>query len=174
MSGQTELKKHTIADQLAQFEATLNEYESKIDLIFPKCQPAIIDKAINLSQEEINVMSAEDCGLHAHTLAQYILYLQKDINRNSVRINWAKNRLNRLLGTVNDQYGDKWTKYEVKLGALCSDNSEAAALNNVILHAESRILSLTNVTMHISLICNTLSNLQTTKRQNKYESNRFN
>ena len=171
MSGQNESKPLTVNEQLAEFEQIMNEHETKIDLMFPKCKPVEIETALNITEEDLKIMNAEECGIKAHTLSKYIMHLQKDINRNNLRTNWAKDKLNKLLGAKGDQYGDKYTKYEAKLGMLCADNTYAAGLNNILLHAESRIISLNNITMHISLICNTLIGLQNSKRRQQYDSN---
>lgn len=172
MSGENESKKLTVKEQLAAFEKSLDEYEGRISLLFPKCQPIVIEQALNLTDSDIAMMDEEECGIKAHALAQYSLYLQKELNRNNIRINWAKEKLNALLGQKYDSYGDKYTKYEAKLAMLCADNAYAAELNNIVLHAQARTTAINNVTMHISLICSTLTGLQNSKRGKRYDSAR--
>lgn len=173
MSGNEE-SKLTVKEKLAAFEKAIDKHEAELPLLFPKCSAVEIEKALNLTEEDLKVMSDEDCAISAHTLSQYSLYLQKDINRNTTRANWARDNLNTLLAKSKDQYGDKWTKHEMKLAALCKGDSEAIALHDVLKHAEARITSLNNITMHISLICNTLLGLKSSKRRQQYDSARTN
>lgn len=174
MSGENESRTLTAKDALKEFESLVDKYETDINLLFPKCQPSNIESALNLTEQDLNQMNSEECGAKAHTLSQYILYLQKEINRNTIRVNWAKNKMNLLIAAKFNEYGDKYTKVEIKMGMLCKENTYAAAINGILQHAEARITSLTNITMHVSLICNTLMSLQTSKRKQYHESIRTN
>ncbi len=129
-----------------------------------------VQEYLTLTYEELNSYDAEECNIAAYTLERYALYLQKEINRNQAKYNWALENIVKIIGKIGNNYGDKWTKYEMRRSMVINDNEYAEALNSLAMEMNIKITELSYITKNISSISNTLKNLS----RNKYDTARTN
>lgn len=123
-----------------------------------------VEKALNLTHDDLKGMSAEECGMTAYTLKQYALYIQVETNKYQNVMGWAKRNIDALLAKEYSNIGDKYTKYEIKRNMLITMNSAATELYKQYIDAKIKYKALSNVSRNVSYIAETLLALQQTKR----------
>ncbi len=165
MSGQSELPTDTTKERLKKFEEILQEYTDKIGIGTVAYTPVEVEQCLALNYEEIRHLSEEECAAKAFVLSRFAMYIQKEHNRQAVRVKWADKNIMSIVAKEGSKYGDKFTKHELKVAMIANDNSHAKVLSDIILYAEARMLELTELSKHITLISRTLSDMRQTKRQ---------
>jgi hypothetical protein len=163
----------TAKDRLAKFEAILDEYLLSIGLDKIQYSNYAFD-IINKPYTLLEKMTESECGEACFTLRQYVLYLQKEKNRNNVRLKWANTELLRLLAASAGKYGDTFVKFDEKTARLAYDNVAAGVLMNIVTHATARMTEVEGITTQINLIADTLRDLQSAKRGERYDAIRKN
>jgi hypothetical protein len=160
-NGEKELL--TVEDRLGAALSMLDEYDKKYNINI-SC-PNDVDYYINLSTNELLGLSAEDCGNGAYILSCYAAYLQKELNRELAKLNWAEHNLNIAIGNLVDKYGDGFVKFDVKKSKIIKQDKYAAALNQIIINASLVRDEFYSVTNRIYQVANMLNELQQTKRR---------
>lgn len=167
MSGE----KKSNQDRLADFERVLNEYTDTLGFATIRYNTDV-DQILELSRAQLRGMSTEDCGESAFILAQYAVFIQKEQNRQKVRIDWAERELSDIISREASNYGfggdkGRYVKYDMIRSTVVSGNGAAKALNNIIRHAKARSLELDQISMNINIMSKCLIELQQTKRYKK-------
>lgn len=165
MSGQIDLPTETTKEQLKKFEEVLQEYTNKIGIGNIPYYPQEVQDCMALTYDQILRLTEEECGAKAMILGRFAAYIQKEYNRQHVRIKWAKTKLDYLLAKEGHKYGDKYTKYELKIAMLANENNHAKTLSDIILYAEARSLELTDISKNIALISKTVSDMRQTRHK---------
>ncbi len=165
MSGQQDSLSETTKERLKKFEEILQTYVDGIGIGTVSYYPLEVNSCMSLTYDEILKLNEEECAAKAFVLSRFAIYIQKEFNRQQVRIKWAKTNLDGTLAKEGDKYGDKYTKYDQKLAMLCNDNSQAKTLSDIVLYAEARMLELNELSKHLTLISRTLSDMRQTKRK---------
>ncbi len=125
------------------------------------------NKYLQLTQEELKGMSAEECGAKAYALKQYSFYLQMEYNKAAGIMKWAIRNINAVLAKEYHNFGDKYTKYEVRRQLLIQNNAYAAEMYKQFQDAKVRCTTLRGLSRSVSFIASALSDLQQTKRYQK-------
>lgn len=126
-----------------------------------------VEKALNLTHDDLKGMSAEECGMTAYTLKQYALYLQVECNKHKNIMNWARRNIDIMVAKEYKNLGDKYTKYEVRRNILISINSAAESLYRQYIDAKIQHTAIVGLSKNVSYIAETLLALQATKRYNR-------
>jgi len=163
MSGDAKSAK----DRLKEFEALLNEYTQKIGtygIVYPQDVTIILQ----LTKDHLRGMSPEDLGEDAFILSQYGLYLQKEKNRHSIRVDWANGELDLLIAREAGNYGmdggKSFIKYELLRSRIVIADSAAQALYQIVKHARARVTEIDQMSYQMNIMSKALIELQQTKR----------
>lgn len=168
-NGQDLSQQHTVIERWNTVNNQLDEYNSKLGLNLHKSDA--INAILNLTEDQLRLLSAEDCGIKSYQLLQYSLFLQKETNRHAAKVKWSKHNLDYITAKSGQGYGDKYTKYEERQGLLIADNSYAKALNDLLREATITLESLSFLSRKIESMATVLSEIQKTKR-GTYEKSR--
>lgn len=168
MTGEKELP---AKERLAAYEKVLDEFVSKTGLQ-TVLYSADIEALLNLDDETIRSMNAEDCAIAASLTARYVINLAKELNRQQVRLNWANRQLDMLVAKEANNYGDKYTKYDQKRNMVIAGDSAAQQLWNIINYAEGRVTELNNQTINVSRYASTLEKVADAKKTSEWAKNR--
>lgn len=160
MSGERELK---IENKVNSFIDSMLDKVNSLKVIVSK-SPENTDKLMNLSSEELRGMSEEECGIAATKLHQYASYIQQQYNRSLSTQKIIESYINHLISKEYDNYGDKYTKYDVKRNMILAGNSQGEQLSKLFLEAESLVDNISGLAYKISNIANSLNELQKSKR----------
>lgn len=154
---------NTFKDKLKQFEAILDQYDSKIGI-----DKIIYNNKVEevLLMEENQLKNLDKAGLEEYSflLAQYSALLNKEINRNKVRLFYAENQLSLIIAENYSSFSS-FMKYDVMKSSVILSNTAASVLNNIILHANSRILEIENISQNVLMMAKILSSLSRSKNE---------
>lgn len=139
MSGE---QNYDAAKALEKHLVQIDEYIKLSNCKFSSYQEEFL-MVSDLDPYELDKKSKDELFDIAYLLYSYSGYLQDEVNRHQVIINWCNNQLDRLLSKYErDNNFDKYTKYETKKFALIGDNSYADKVDYMRLIAESRLTTL--------------------------------
>ncbi len=137
MSGEKELK---ASDKLADYIASINDYINLSNTKFSSFREEYLFVA-DMSSEQLRKLTQVELFDAAYLLYGYATYIQDEINKNKVALNWCNDQMEKLI-VKNSQEFSQYTKHESKKHILANINSYAASLENMREVAESRLQSL--------------------------------
>jgi len=137
MSGDKALK---ASDKLAEHIATVEDYINLTNTRFSSFHEEYLLVA-NMSSEQLRKFTQQEAFDAAYLLYSYASYIQDEINKNKIALNWCNDQLEKQVVANNNSFG-QYTKHEVKRQMIVQDNSYAAKIDQMRLVAESRIQAL--------------------------------
>ena len=137
MSGEKELK---ASDKLAEHLASINDYINMSNTKFSSFREEYLVVA-DLSSEQLRKFTQAEAFDAAYLLYGYATYIQDEINKNKVALNWCHDQIEKLIVKHNNEFG-QYTKHESKKYILSQNNSYAASIENMREIAEARLQSL--------------------------------
>lgn len=138
MSGET----NSVKDVLDQRSEVLDKIEEQLglgrfDKESPPVQPAEIQRYLSMSRDELESLSEEDCTYGSTQISQYLIFVQRHINRLKSIRSWACNELKKIVAKEFDNFSGPWEMREYK---VVSENDVAEKLKNMEVFAEQQIL----------------------------------
>jgi len=137
MSGDKELK---ASDKLAEHIASINDYINSSNTKFSSFREEYLLVA-DLSIDQLKSYNQQELFDAAYLLYGYATYIQDEINKNKVALNWCNDQMEKLIVKHQNEFG-QYTKHESKKHILSQSNSYAASLENMREVAEARLQSL--------------------------------
>ncbi len=95
----------------------------------------------DLPLDTLKKLTKDELFDNAYILYSYASYIQDDINRNKIALDWCNDQIEKLIVKHNDSF-DKYTKHESKKQIIAQDNVYAAKVDQMRLVAESRLQAL--------------------------------
>lgn len=137
MSGDKELK---ASDKLADHINIINDYINSTNTKFSSFREEYLVVA-NMSAEQLRKLTQVELFDSAYLLYGYATYIQDEINKNRIALNWCNDEMEKLIVKHQNEFG-QYTKHESKKHILSQNNSYAASLENMREIAESRLQAL--------------------------------
>lgn len=137
MSGDKELK---ASDKLADHINLINDYINSTNTKFSSFREEYLVVA-NMSAEQLRKLTQVELFDSAYLLYGYATYIQDEINKNRIALNWCNDEMEKLIVKHQNEFG-QYTKHESKKHILSQNNSYAASLENMREIAESRLQAL--------------------------------
>lgn len=130
----------TAQQQVDEFIHSINMYIEMTNASFVGYNEKFKEVA-SISIDDIDNSDKKELINYALILQQYGAYLQDELNRNTVVLNWCESVINDLIIKYEKEHGqfDKYTKYEIKRSILFSENSFAEKINEIRMTAHSRV-----------------------------------
>ena len=128
------------AERLA---AHLEQVENYVDLSnvrFAEFNEEFLESS-NMSKSRIGKLTQQELFDNAYVLYGYSSYIQDEINKNKIALNWCDDQIEKLV-VDNLQNFDQYTKHEVKKQSIISENSDASKVDQMRSIAEARLQSL--------------------------------
>lgn len=169
MSGSNDFSNATqnTKQRLGQLENELDNYVDSLGLSGVMYNTDV-SKLLEMTQDELKMMSEEDCAHAAYMLAQYGLFLRRSENRQLAIQEWAKHNLDIMVAKEAGNYCDpKYTKYEEKVALVSSGDGYANALSKIILSAKAKYTEIKDTYKSVYDMQNAISRLQQSKRYKK-------
>lgn len=155
----------SIEDKLAATVKVLDDYSKGVGLDTIQYN-SDVEIVLKLNFESLSKMSADELASSAFILDQYALFLQRQINREKAKTNWAKSNLD-VVVAENGQNFDKYTKYELRIATIIKENDIARNLNQIIVKATTRLDELDFVATRIASMATKLETLHKSKKYAK-------
>lgn len=143
----------TSKEEIKYWDGVLDEYEQSIGFALYKDDSMPSDELniyLSMNRDSIEKLSPEDCAQISYRLGQFSFHIQRTVNREIARYNWADETLKDLIADEINNY--KGYGYIEKAGQAIKHNEKAQALNNIKKYAKQR-------SDRLSYLANSLKNL---------------
>lgn len=135
-----ENKLSTAKENLEQHIKDIDDYINSHNTKFSSFREEFLLVA-DLPMESLKKLTKDELFDNAYILYSYASYIQDDVNRNKIALDWCNDQLEKLVVKHNDSF-DKYTKHESKRQIIVQDNNYAAKVDQMRLVAESRLQAL--------------------------------
>lgn len=140
-------------EELNDWDTLLDQYENSVGLA--KYNPLALseeelNKYLTMNRDELEKLTPEDCGQISYRLAQFSFHIQRTINREIARYNWADETTKELIADEINNY--KGYGYIEKSYQAIKHNDKALAVNKIKKYAKQR-------TDRLSYLANGIKNL---------------
>lgn len=154
----------TSKEELQRWDNILDEYEKSLGL--SSYNPTLLSETelnsyLSMSRDEIEKLSPEDCAQISYRLAQFAFHIQRTINREIARYNWAEESIKETIADEINSY--KGYGYIEKSQQAIKHNDKATGLNNIKKYAKQRMDRLSYLANNIKHLSDILLSVQKTK-----------
>lgn len=155
----------TTKEQVEQWDKVLDEYESSIGLGQYSLSNNLPEEELNeyfsMNRNVIEKLSPEDCAQISYRLAQYSFFLQRTLNREIARYNWAEEAVKEAIADdINNYKG--YGFLEKSLQAI-KHNDKAHALDKIKRYAKQRMDRLSYLANNIKNMSDIMLSVQKIK-----------
>ena len=135
MTGEKQLKAE---DRLKAHPENIEEYIQLSNVKFSQFYEDYIYFA-SLDRDALVKLTTQELFDASYMLYGYATYIQDEVNKNKVIIDWCNNEIQRML--VTHQF-EQYTKHETKIQIVVRDNSYASKVHQMQMIASARLQSL--------------------------------
>jgi len=144
----------TSKEELNYWDDILDEYEHSIGLgkysEVHNFTEGELSSYLNMNRDSIEKLTPEDCAQISYRLAQYAFYLQRTLNREIARHNWAEETIKETIADEINNY--KGYGFVEKSLQAIKHNDRALSLSKIKRYAQQRM-------DRLSYLANTVKNL---------------
>jgi hypothetical protein len=155
----------TTKEQVEHWDKILDEYESSIGLgqynDVHNFTEGELNNYFTMSRDMIEKLSPEDCAQISYRLAQYAFFLQRTLNREIARHNWAEESIKETIADEINNYKG-YGFLEKSLQAI-KHNDKASSLNKIKKYAQQRMDRLSYLANSVKNLSDILLSVQRTK-----------
>jgi hypothetical protein len=154
-------------DELNHWDTILDEYENNSGLsgyVSDALNSEELNKYLVMSRDELEKLTPEDCGQIAYRLGQFAFHLQRTVNREVARYNWADENIKECIADDINNY--KGYGYVEKAYQAIKHNEKANALNNIKKYAKQRSDRLNYLANGIKNLSDIILSIQKNKVKN--------
>lgn len=154
----------TTKEELETWDKLLDEYENHLGLptyienVLPEAE---LQTYLTMSRDVLEKTTPEDCGQIAYRLAQFSFHVQRTLNRETARYNWAEETIKEVIADEINTY--KGYGYLEKSTQAIKHNDRATNLNKIKKYAKQRCDRLTYLATSIKNLSDILLSIQKTK-----------
>ncbi len=143
----------TSKEELEHWDKILDEYESSLGI--PKVMASVessdeLNQYLSMDRHTIEKLTPEDCFQIAYRLGQMAFHIQRNLNREIARHNWAEDTVKIVIADDINNY--KGYGYMEKLYQAIKNNEKANNLHKIQKYAKQRM-------DRLSYLANSLKNL---------------
>ena len=154
----------TSKEELEKWDTILDEYENSIGL--NKYKPDFLSESelntyFSMNRDTIEKLSPEDCAQIAYRLAQFAFHVQRTLNREIARFNWADETIKEIISDEINNY--KGYGYVEKYYQAVKHNDRAISLNSIKKYAKQRMDRLSYISNTIKNLSDIVLSIQKTK-----------
>jgi hypothetical protein len=154
----------TSKEELHYWDSILDEYEKSISL--PSYAAASMPEEelntyLTMSRDQLEKLSPEDCAQISYRLGQFSFHVQRTLNREIARYNWAEETIKETIADEVNSY--KGYGYIEKSLQAIKHNDKASGLNSIKKYAKQRIDRLSYIANSVNNLSNILLSIQKIK-----------
>lgn len=151
-------------EELEKWDSILDEYEKGIGL-YKYLPQSFSEEELNnyflMNRDTIEKLNPEDCAQISCRLTQFAFHIQRTLNREITRHNWAEETVKEVIADEINNY--KGYGYVEKFYQAVKHNEKASSLNSIKKYAKQRIDRLSYIANTIKNLADMLINVQKTK-----------
>ena len=154
-------------DELNNWDKLLDEYEQSIGLSSYKSDfvpESELNSYLSMNRDELEKLNPDDCAQISYRLAQFSFHIQRTINRELARYNWADETIKDTIADELNNY--KGYGYVEKAYQAIKHNDKAISLNKIKKYAKQRadrLSYLANGVKNLSDIVMSISKIKVSK-----------
>lgn len=157
-------QKNSASDQLNYWDKILDEYENGLGL--PVYNNIVVsteelNQYLTMDRSSLEKLNPEDCAQISYRLAQFGFHIQRSLNRENARFNWADETIKEVIADEINNY--KGYGYIEKSAQAVKHNDKAQALNKIKKYAKQRADRLTYIASSIKNLSDILLSIQKVK-----------
>ena len=152
-------------DLLSEFLGNVERWTKSKSLPEVESNPNVVF-ILNLDQEQLRRLGGTSCLEHAYELYSYAEYLETLKVKEKNILEWSESSIWFIISKEMDNYGDNFTKWQVKYYAAVAENPLASEILKVKNHASARVETLEGKSKRVTKMADTLTNLA--RRKNEY------
>lgn len=122
---------------LKQFLDSIEKWENALNIPEIKHNEEI-ERILNLDSTDLKLMKGQDCLMYSYQLIAYSDYVQSRISKEKSVLDWAESSIWYIIGGKVDQYGDKYTKWQIKYYSAVQENPLATEILKIKNNAQAR------------------------------------
>jgi len=151
-------------EEVKHWDDILDEYEKSIGLsvykndILPEDE---LNDYLTMNRDVLEKLDPEDCAQISYRLGQFSFHIQRTVNRELARYNWADELIKETIANEINNY--KGYGYAEKAGQAIKHNERAQALNNIKKFAKQRSDRLSYLANGIKNLSDILLSIQKNK-----------
>lgn len=147
-------------------ESALKQFETAVGL--SGLGPTEVDKWLNLSQKQLNKLSAEDCAEGAYLLSQEATFIQMQLNTLQSKIDWCNRQINSIIAPIIKNQITRYMENELKRAYAIKQDDVAEGLQNIANEASSYHARLLYIPNSLRAQSDKLTKYQEIKRGQNY------
>jgi len=154
-------------EEIKYWDDILDEYEQSVGLPTYKndlLQESELNEYLTMNRDTLEKLNPEDCAQISYRLGQFSFHIQRTINRELARYNWADETIKETISDEINNY--KGYGYLEKSGQAIKHNDRAQALNNIKKFAKQRSDRLSYLANGIKNLSDILLSIQRNKVKN--------
>jgi hypothetical protein len=151
-------------EELAHWDNILDEYENNICLskyLTDSLPSEELNTYLTMNRNDLEKLAPEDCAQISYRLGQYSFHIQRTINRELARYNWAEETIKETIADEINNY--KGYGYVEKYYQAVKHNDKASTLSNIKKYAKQRSDRLSYLANNIKNLSDILLNVQKIK-----------
>ena len=137
MTGEAQL---TASERLTKHIEQIDDYLNLSNVKFASFHEEFLVVS-NMTQSQISMLTQQEHFDYAYVLYSYSSYIQDEINKNKVVLDWCQDQIEKLV-VGNMHNFDQYTKHEVKRQSIIRENSYASKCDQMRGIAEARLQSM--------------------------------
>jgi len=155
----------TTKEQVEHWDKILDEYETSVGLgkysDIHNFTEDELNQYFTMNRDVIEKLTPEDCAQISYRLAQYAFFMQRTLNREIARHNWAEETIKETIADEINNY--KGYGFVEKSLQAIKHNEKAFALNKIKKYAQQRMDRLSYLANSIKNLSDILLSVQRTK-----------
>lgn len=157
----------TSKEELEYWDKILDEYESSLGI--PPSLASVessdeLNSYLSMNRDAIEKLTPEDCFQIAYRLGQMAFHIQRNLNREIARHNWAEDSLKLVIADDINNY--KGYGYMEKLYQAIKNNDKANSLHKIQKYAKQRMDRLSYLANSLKNLSDILLSIQRNKVRN--------
>jgi hypothetical protein len=160
-----EISLSTTKEQVEHWDKILDEYETSVGLgkysDIHNFTEDELNQYFTMNRDVIEKLTPEDCAQISYRLAQYAFFMQRTLNREIARHNWAEETIKETIADEINNY--KGYGFVEKSLQAIKHNEKAFALNKIKKYAQQRMDRLSYLANSIKNLSDILLSVQRTK-----------
>jgi len=139
-------------DQMNILDQALDEYEKKTGLptFLENNSHQDIEKYLSMSRDKMEKLTIQDCAEIAIVISSFSFHLQRCLNRENSRANWANNKLKEIVSGKEQQYRGSWDSQFNQAVQEDSFTRKLLKLKNYAQQRSDRLTFLSSAAKHLS------------------------
>jgi hypothetical protein len=147
---------------LSEFLENIDRYTKSLHLSEVKENQNISD-LLNFQFSDFEKLTAMECSSAAYQLYAYAEYIETEKAKQKNILDWAESSIWFIISGTLDQYGDKFTKWQVKYYPAIKENPLASEILKIKNYAESKVKILEGKCERVMKMADVLNNLSRKK-----------